>query len=252
MRLLLNIFLMTALILAGSLPAQAQTTTSLTGWWKFDEGTGTTSADSSGNGYTQTLNGSPSWVTGKYGDALTFNGSSQWTETSSNVITIGEGFNGTVTFWAKGTGAAVSNNRTGGSNPGEGQVNISGTGQLSYTVDTNSGPPYTYTYTTTATSTTTAWNFYAVQINVPTSSGNMVGVAYINGIPYSFSVAIVINATNGNYQLIDVGRYRNFTYGTTYFTGAIDDVRIYNRALSQAEVYEIYEGGNINPISESY
>src|SRR3989344_5236105 len=46
----------------------------LVGYWKFDEGTGTSAGDSSGNGNTGTLVNSPSWVTGKVGGALSFDG----------------------------------------------------------------------------------------------------------------------------------------------------------------------------------
>jgi hypothetical protein len=41
-------------------------------WWKFDEGSGTTANDSSGNSFTGTLTNSPSWVTGKRNGALSF------------------------------------------------------------------------------------------------------------------------------------------------------------------------------------
>ncbi|MHC4629273.1 MAG: LamG domain-containing protein, partial [Planctomycetota bacterium] len=46
----------------------------LIGWWKFDEGSGTTAYDSSGNGNDGTLIGNPQWVAGKIGGALDFNG----------------------------------------------------------------------------------------------------------------------------------------------------------------------------------
>jgi len=46
----------------------------LLGWWKLDEGSGTTAYDSSGNGNDGTLNGDPQWVAGKYGGALDFDG----------------------------------------------------------------------------------------------------------------------------------------------------------------------------------
>jgi hypothetical protein len=42
--------------------------------WAFDEGSGTTAFDSSGNGNDGTLQGDPKWVTGKIGGALEFNG----------------------------------------------------------------------------------------------------------------------------------------------------------------------------------
>jgi len=46
----------------------------LIGWWRFDEGSGTTAYDSSGNGNDGTLIGNPQWVAGKIGGALEFNG----------------------------------------------------------------------------------------------------------------------------------------------------------------------------------
>ncbi|MBL7189187.1 MAG: hypothetical protein ISS70_22900 [Phycisphaerae bacterium] len=47
---------------------------SLVGWWKLDEGSGTLAADSSGNGNDGTLNGPVEWVDGHDGKALSFNG----------------------------------------------------------------------------------------------------------------------------------------------------------------------------------
>jgi glucose/arabinose dehydrogenase/PKD repeat protein/chitodextrinase len=44
----------------------------LVGAWAFNEGTGSTSADASGNGNTATLVNGPAWVPGKYGTALSF------------------------------------------------------------------------------------------------------------------------------------------------------------------------------------
>jgi fibronectin type 3 domain-containing protein len=54
--------------------AHAQSNSSgLVAYYTFDEGTGTTVNDSSGNGNTGTISGA-SWTTGKYGRALSFNG----------------------------------------------------------------------------------------------------------------------------------------------------------------------------------
>ena len=54
------------------------TTNGLVGWWKLDDGSGTSAMDSSGNGNTGTLNNSPTWTTsGMNGGALTFNGTNQ-------------------------------------------------------------------------------------------------------------------------------------------------------------------------------
>ena len=42
---------------------------SLVGWWKLDEGSGTTAADSSGHGNDGTLEGSAAWDAGMFGNA---------------------------------------------------------------------------------------------------------------------------------------------------------------------------------------
>ncbi|MBN1672791.1 MAG: CotH kinase family protein, partial [Kiritimatiellae bacterium] len=42
--------------------------------WAFDEGSGTVADDSSGHGYNGTLVGGPKWTSGKYGTALDFDG----------------------------------------------------------------------------------------------------------------------------------------------------------------------------------
>ena len=50
----------------------------LIGWWRLDEGTGTTVADMSGRNHNgQFAEGTPEWINGKYGKALKFNGSNK-------------------------------------------------------------------------------------------------------------------------------------------------------------------------------
>ncbi len=46
----------------------------LVGWWRLDDGSGTTAIDSSGNGNDGTINGDPKWVDGKVGGALEMDG----------------------------------------------------------------------------------------------------------------------------------------------------------------------------------
>jgi len=52
----------------------ANCSANLVGWWRLDEGSGTTVADSSGGGNDGTFTGSPQWTTGKVGGALQFDG----------------------------------------------------------------------------------------------------------------------------------------------------------------------------------
>ena len=46
----------------------------LVGWWRLDDGSGTTAVDSSGAGNDGTITGDPKWTAGKVGGALTFDG----------------------------------------------------------------------------------------------------------------------------------------------------------------------------------
>ena len=64
--------------LAEWMKAPASVEKGLAAWWKFDEASGTTCADSSGNGNTGTLVGPPAWVHGKSGTALNFRSRSEY------------------------------------------------------------------------------------------------------------------------------------------------------------------------------
>ena len=46
----------------------------LVGYWSFNEGAGKTAADVSGNGHDGKIEGAPKWVEGKFGSALDFDG----------------------------------------------------------------------------------------------------------------------------------------------------------------------------------
>ncbi len=52
----------------------------LVGYWRFDEGGGTTAVDSSGSGNDGTLNGDPQWVEGQLAGALDFDGNGDYVE----------------------------------------------------------------------------------------------------------------------------------------------------------------------------
>ena len=60
--------------------AIAEPDDSLVGYWQFDEGEGNTTADSSGNGNNGTLQNGPLWVDGIDGGALEFDGEDDYVE----------------------------------------------------------------------------------------------------------------------------------------------------------------------------
>ena len=73
----------------------------LVGYWKFDDGSGTTAADSSGNGYTATLFNGIGWITGEIGGAISANGVNQYG--SIPAINLSSTQAVTVAFWANRT-----------------------------------------------------------------------------------------------------------------------------------------------------
>ena len=78
------------------------------GYWKFDEGTGSSAYDSSGNGNNGTLTGSPKWSAGKYGSAIATsdNGSNEYIsvpDPSSGILDFPNTSDYTISAWIKGT-----------------------------------------------------------------------------------------------------------------------------------------------------
>ena len=68
--MLKKIIYLTPFILALSLVLTITTQANLVGWWKLDEMSGTTVADSSGTGNDGTFVGDPVWVGGIIGGAV--------------------------------------------------------------------------------------------------------------------------------------------------------------------------------------
>ena len=71
--------------------------------WTFDEGSGTTVFDMSGNGRDGDFMGNPQWVTGKFGGALEFNGSTDYVV--YNMPAAQNFANFTVALWARAEGS---------------------------------------------------------------------------------------------------------------------------------------------------
>ena len=206
----------------------------LLAYWKFDEASGTTASDSSGNGYTVTLNNGTAWANGKFGKALSFDGIN---DDASTALTPGNA--GTISVWFKPTNtinsssggdlALIATGRNGFVFNWEGPVGVS----CNNGADTNIGSldlpitpsPGNYSVGCTLTTTWTAGQWYFV---VATWDGSRQRL-YVNGVLQDE----VAQTQTGGWGAIDIG------VGT--FKGAIDEVRVYNRALSAAEISQLYQ-----------
>jgi hypothetical protein len=175
------------------------------GEWKFDEGSGSAN-DTSGNGATGTLNNGPSWVKGKVGKALQFNGSSQ----SVTATIASAGNTNTIELWVFPTSSAASKN-------------IINTGSNVLTTDASSKP--VYGGCTGQPLSLNAWTHITA-----VSSGASICQIYQNGYLTSSSTTGVTLSTALN-------------IGNSSFIGIIDNVVIYNYARADDQVVWDYHRG---------
>jgi hypothetical protein len=127
------------LLLTLSAPALFAQTNGPIAYWKFDEGAGTTTVDSSGNNHTGTIVGA-GYVTGWSNSALSFNGSNCYVFRSDALSggTTGAGLDigtrdWTVAAWVRTTGSGMVVTKmafVGGSNPDGWGLSVSGNGTV--------------------------------------------------------------------------------------------------------------------------
>jgi hypothetical protein len=195
-------------------------------YWKFDENTGTTVNDASGNGYTGTFNGTTGsqWTTGEINYGLSFNGSNNYVSASWNNLT-GNAAR-TISAWFKTNNTNSANWVSWGTSSTNylSQIGIysGGIGYLGYNNDlTVSAAPYA----------DNNWHHLVVTFD----GANM--VLYIDGTSKNTGAKTLATGTSG----INIGRAIN---GTNYYTGNLDEVGIWNRALSQGEITALYNRGS--------
>ena len=195
-------------------------------YWSFDEGYASTTYDRIGtnNG---TLQSNATWVDGKFGKALSFDGTDDYISfTSTNY-----GTTHTVSFWVK---TSTAN-----------KVYI-GNAPDAYAFYNSSGNTYYYSYGSSAKSITggpsildNQWHFVSV-VRENTSIK-----MYIDAVAIGSNTL----AANTNLSLSLIGREES----GFYFKGLMDEVKIYGYALSAAEVDALYTtaGATLN-IGQSF
>jgi hypothetical protein len=205
----------------------------LQGWWRLDEGSGNNALDSSGNGTTGALTNSPTWITGKRGGALTFaSASSQYVDVGNNTHT-NLSTAGTVMAWAK-PGATqstwvgiVCNDDLDNDLNGYCLFIRGDSGHFGLHVAPAAGA---YCEIQSAASyLDDAWHHVAMTWDASNY------ILYVDGKIVN-SASGACTAASGTYSL-KIGASGNLGQ---YFSGSVDDVRIFNRALSASEVQGFY------------
>ena len=199
--------------------------------YAFDAGAGTTTADASGNGLTGTLAGATWTSVGKYGNALAFDGATDYVDLGNPTPLQ---LTGSMTWsaWV----FATANPRD------DGQIIAKSAAsdgwQLKTSRDTGShtfgvavspnGSSLVQRYSTTIRALNT-WYHVAGVYNATARTLDI----YVNGVLDNGVLNGTVPAAQFNSpQTVNIGRRT----GGYYFQGTIDNVRIYNRALSANEV----------------
>jgi hypothetical protein len=226
------------------------TSAELVAHWKFDEGSGIVAHDTSGNGNDGTFNGDPQWVPGHFGYALEFDGSGDWLDCGEDANLQISGAV-TVSAWIK-VAAQDLDHKVGGNQDGA-------NGGYKMTVFNNNRVEFEIR---------TAANSAVLNRNVAGGTEievdvwyHVVGVysladgyirTYVDGkLDRELETTDALGASPGAFMI----GCEPFSTGQYNFNGVMDDIRVYNHALTEGEILGVMEGGEgwpyaLNPTPE--
>ena len=207
------------------LNAGGQVPTGLVAAYSFDAGSGTSVADSSGKGNTGTLANTTWTASGKYGSALTFNGTSSQVNIPDNTtLDLTNGM--TLSAWVYPTASAASwRTLIMKENTSDLVYALYGSSNTSFPQGMRVASGVTKSASGTAALPLNTWTYLAVTYDATNLR------MYVNGVLTS-TVAATGNMANSSTPLRIGG---NAIWGE-YFAGRIDEVRVFNRALPATEV----------------
>jgi hypothetical protein len=219
----------------------------LVGWWKFEAGEGTTALDWSGHENHGTLmagdTGNVQWVPGLFNLALEFPGDNQgWVELPPGIVTSASG---SIVMWINTTQGNSANNDEGhiwwacdefGGNGGGGademhlNMDDPGEGQLDFFWEEDgAGSDITLEYDNIGS---TGWRHVAATWDL--TDGMRL---YVDGQQVDFAAH---NTNVKNFVVMRLGRPWE---GGRWYAGLMDDVRLFDYAISAAQVNEIMSKG---------
>lgn len=213
----------------------------LIGYWPLDEGQGTAVLDMSGNGNDGTIVGAPTWVGGQMGKAMSFNGSSDYVNLGQK-----DAFNPTgsfsLSFWVN----------IGSWDGNWGNVMISNRGESGIGWQVRKNGSYGSTGNSNGLSFTTrgvGFDDFATTDVPPTNTWMHVTCVYDN---IANTKAIYINGVLDRSEVVNAGTIAPTTTLTlmgardngsggvdSFFTGILDEVRMYNGALTAEDAQQL-------------
>jgi uncharacterized protein YjdB len=209
-------------------------------YWTFDtaDDTGGVALDRSGNNGNGNIYGSPAEITGKLNQALSFNGLNSFVSMPTAADPSATFINSvTLCAWINTVNASRLESiisKYDASGGGWGYIfRTDASGHLELQLGGNDIHDATSTAVDTATINDGQWHYVVAVITIGANVQ-----FYVDG-GFSSSTAIISTAGGDNFANLNVGLNQWAPFGN-YFTGAIDEVRLYNRALSAVEINNLY------------
>ena len=209
----------------------------LVGWWKLDDGSGTIAQDSSVNGNHGTLQGDPEWTDGQIDGGLTLDGDGDYVELPIGSV-IASLSDSTIALWVNYSGEGGGWQRifdfgTGTTNyiylcPSDG---IDGSMHAAITA----GQDLWTDLVVTTGALPTGWHHVALVIDGTAKNMKIV----LDGEIVADASTLYVLQDLGNTTLNWLGRSQ---YADPYFNGTLDDLRIYDQAMSPAAIQKIMRG----------
>jgi hypothetical protein len=257
-----NSALLICFVFALVLSNRAEADPDLLVWYKFDETSGNTASDSSGNGNDGALMGNPTWTAlGQLGGCLDFDGSGDFVEDADGELYLNGQSALTVSAWIKSRSASSDKGFLIGLEPSGGDRSVTmrydssganggGTNVLKMCVSSSDEPGGDgQQLESSNNSQTTDWCHVCM-----TWASNTQIKFYINGVlDTPTGTEAPVGGTSSENTTFIVGRGGKDESATSGWDGLIDDVRIYRRVLTVAEIGEVMlgkaanEAGSPNP-----
>jgi hypothetical protein len=207
---------------------------SLAGYWNFDEGTGPIATDSSGHGNNGSLQAGATWAPGKVGShCLALNSAGAFVEIPNAVVDTSKPYS--VSAWVK--------------------LSVAAGNQTVVSIDGNSDSAFFFKQH--------AAGFFTLEVRASDRASAPVGASasasaqtaagtwyYFTGVFDGSTIYLYVDGVlNGRGTFATpwrglghtfVGRSKFMGPYGDYVTGAIDEVRIYSRALTASEIQALY------------
>ncbi len=208
--------------------------TGLIGYWKLDESSGDVARDSTGT-HDGIVSGA-SWVSGKFRNALSFDGADDSVTIADSEAFDFTGQDYSIETWIKpstpqNAWAVLFSRGYYMINGWYIQLDAAGTGVYFIT---NVPGGFSSLWSNPGVVQPGVWNHLVVTRQGP------VGTIYVNGVDVTLNHPIIINAASSTYPFL-IGTY---PLGGYNYNGAMDSIRIYDHALSSAEVQTAYAAGD--------